>query len=49
MKVLMVTAHPRRASLTHAVAQTIAASMRSNGHDVELADLVSEGFDPVMH
>ena len=49
MKILMVTAHPRRASLTHAVARTIAASMRSNGHDVESADLVSEGFDPVMH
>jgi NAD(P)H dehydrogenase (quinone) len=48
MKTLLVLAHPRRNSLTGAVADIFATTLQKNGHDVEWADLVEEGFDPVM-
>lgn len=48
MKILLVVAHPRSNSLTHAVAAAFADAARSKGHTVELADLMAEGFDPVM-
>jgi NAD(P)H dehydrogenase (quinone) len=48
MKVLMVLAHPRRASLTGQAADAFAAAAAANGHAIEWADLVAEGFDPVL-
>lgn len=48
MKILLVLAHPRRESLTGQVADVFAAAAIANGHEVEWADLVQEGFDPVL-
>jgi NAD(P)H dehydrogenase (quinone) len=48
MKVLLVLAHHRRASLSGAVADIFAETLRANGNTVEFADLVAEGFDPVL-
>lgn len=47
-RVLLVLAHPRRNSLTGRIAERFAATLTGNGHPVELADLVAEGFDPVL-
>ena len=48
MKTLIVVAHPREASLTQAIARSFAAALERNGHAVEWADLVREGFDPAL-
>ncbi len=48
MKTLLVVAHPRKDSLTAAVAEIFAARLGANGHAVEVANLVDEGFDPVL-
>ncbi len=46
--VLLVFAHPRRDSLTGQVADRITQVVSANGRTVEFADLVAEGFDPVL-
>lgn len=48
MHTLIVTAHPKAQSLTHAAAAAIARGIRDTGagHSFELADLAAEGFDP---
>lgn len=43
---LIVVAHPHPESLTHAIVAQIADGIVSQGHTAEIADLVSEGFDP---
>ena len=48
MKTLLVLAHPRNNSLTGAVADIFAAGLEGNGHQVELANLIEEGFDPIL-
>ena len=48
MKILLVTAHPRADSLTHAAAKAFAEAAKANGHEIEIADLTAEGFDPVL-
>lgn len=48
MKTLLVVAHPRSDSLTANAASLFAAGIKASGHEVELADLVAEGFDPVL-
>jgi NAD(P)H dehydrogenase (quinone) len=48
MNVLMVLAHPRRDSLTGQAAEAFAAAAAANGHQIEWADLMAEGFDPVL-
>ena len=48
MKTLVVLAHPRRDSLTAGVADIFADRLARNGHPIEYADLVAEGFDPVL-
>lgn len=48
MKILLVVAHSRPGSLTHAVARTFAEAAGAAGHGVEWADLAAEGFDPVL-
>ncbi len=46
MKLLIVVAHPRRVSLTWAVADAFADAVVGRGHCIEWADLTAEGFDP---
>jgi NAD(P)H dehydrogenase (quinone) len=46
--VLLVFAHPRRDSLTGQVADRMSAVLAANAMEVEFADLVAEGFDPVL-
>ncbi|MBS0250964.1 MAG: NAD(P)H oxidoreductase [Proteobacteria bacterium] len=48
MKILVVVAHGRANSLTRQVAEAFALSAREKGHEVEVADLVKERFDPVL-
>lgn len=47
-KILLVVAHPRSNSLTHAAAAAFKAASEQRGHVVEVADLVGECFDPVL-
>lgn len=48
MHALIVLAHPNPDSLTHAIAQQVGEGIAASDphHTFELADLVSEGFDP---
>jgi NAD(P)H dehydrogenase (quinone) len=48
LNTLLVVAHPRRASLTFTVATVLARELERCGSRVEWADLVREGFDPVL-
>jgi len=48
MKVLTVLCHPRRASLTAALAGRFHGGLKVAGHAGELADLYAEKFDPVL-
>jgi len=48
MKTLLVVAHPRQNSLTAGVADIFAAGLQKNEHEVEWANLIQEGFDPVL-
>lgn len=48
MKALIVVAHPRHDSFTHALAQRFAEGVEAAGHDAEFAGLYQEGFDPLV-
>ena len=48
MKILILLAHPDRASLNHALADAASRAARRCGHDVTLRDLYAEGFDPIL-
>ena len=48
MHVLVVFAHPRRASFTGELADAFCAGLEAAGHTVEFADLAREGFDPLL-
>jgi NAD(P)H dehydrogenase (quinone) len=48
MKVLVILAHPDRASLNHAIAAAAVARLKRNGHQVLLRDLYREKFDCVL-
>jgi NAD(P)H dehydrogenase (quinone) len=48
MTVLLVVAHPSRMSFNRAIADTVAQSLRDNGHAVFFHDLYEEGFDPLL-
>lgn len=48
MRVLIVCAHPRDDSLSHAALEAAARGARGAGHDVTVLDLYDLGFDPVM-
>ena len=48
MKVLVVFDHPRRHSFCGAVLDELLAGLAEAGHEVEIADLHAEGFDPRM-
>lgn len=48
MHVLVVFAHPQRASFTGELAEAFCAGVRAAGHTLEFADLYAEGFDPLL-
>ena len=48
MNILVILAHPDKASFNHAVADAVVAQCRQNGHRVFFHDLHGENFDPVM-
>ena len=48
MKVLVVFDHPRRESFCGALLDAFVEGLEGAGHEVEIADLHREGFDPVM-
>ncbi len=48
MNVLVVICHPRRDSLTGVLADAFIEGLKQSGHDVEIADLHAENFDPRM-
>ena len=48
MHAVVVLAHPRPESFSHAVAQRACDGLRSAGHDVHLLDLYAIGFRAVM-
>lgn len=48
MKVLIVYAHPNRASFTHAVLEEFTRGLRDAGHQPDVLDLYAMKFDPVF-
>jgi putative NADPH-quinone reductase len=48
MRVLLVYSHPREDSLSAALRDATASSLRAAGHDVDLRDLYAERFDPAL-
>ena len=48
MHVLVLFAHPDRASFTGELAEAFCGGLRDAGHTVEFADLYQEGFDPLL-
>jgi NAD(P)H dehydrogenase (quinone) len=48
MKHVVVIAHPRIQSFTHAMARTYATQLETLGHDVVVRDLYRRHFDPVL-
>ena len=48
MHVVVIVAHPNRASLNHAIAATCANTLAGNGHNVIAHDLYAEEFDPLL-
>lgn len=46
MRVLVVIAHPRAQSFTHATAARFCAGLRAAGHVPDVLDLYAEDFDP---
>src|SRR5260370_42137495 len=48
MRVLVVYAHPLRDSFAAALRDTIVATLREGGHEVDHCDLYGDGFDPVL-
>jgi NAD(P)H dehydrogenase (quinone) len=48
MKVLVIVAHPNRASFSHAIALTCSKTLSDNSHEVIAYDLNDEHFDPIL-
>ncbi|MBN2400767.1 MAG: NAD(P)H-dependent oxidoreductase [Spirochaetes bacterium] len=48
MNISVILAHPNRKSFNHAIAETVASTLNSNGHSVFFHDLYSEKFDPLL-
>ncbi len=47
-KALIVFAHPRKESFTHALVARVEQALRNNGIEVTVRDLYALGFDPVL-
>lgn len=48
MKVLVIVAHPNKASFKYAIALTCSKTLADNGHEVITHDLYDEFFDPIL-
>ncbi len=48
MKVLVIVAHPNKASLNHAIARTCSTVLADNGHEAVVHDLYEEHFNPLL-
>ena len=48
MNILIVLAHPIPTSFNHRLAAAVVEGLESAGHEVKLADLCAEGFQPAM-
>ncbi|HRY49714.1 MAG TPA: NAD(P)H-dependent oxidoreductase [Candidatus Paceibacterota bacterium] len=48
MKVLVIVAHPSRASFNHAIAAACLRVLTANGHEVIAHDLYEEQFNPLL-
>lgn len=48
MKILIILAHPDRASFNHAIADVCIEALQKSGHDIQFHDLYNEGFDPIL-
>lgn len=48
MLVSVIVAHPYHESFNAALAETVTAALRGNGHTVRFHDLYWEGFDPIL-
>jgi NAD(P)H dehydrogenase (quinone) len=49
MRISLILAHPDPASFNHAIAQTAANKIKTNGHAVFFHDLYQEHFDPLLN
>ena len=48
MMIVLILAHPEKASFNHAIANTCLTQLSGNGHNVIFHDLYEEGFDPLF-
>lgn len=48
MKISVILGHPYPKSFNHAIANTVVATLRNNGHEVIFHDLCEEKFNPVV-
>lgn len=48
MQALIVFAHPRKESFTHALVAEIEAALKQKGYEIVIRDLYKENFDPVL-
>lgn len=48
MRVLIVLAHPKTDSFNAALCAALGEGLREAGHEIDIADLNAEGFDPVL-
>jgi len=48
MTVLVIVAHPNKASFNHAIALTCSDTLSDNGHEVITHDLYEEHFNPIL-
>jgi putative NADPH-quinone reductase len=48
MNILVILAHPDKASFNHAIAVTAVTQLEKNGHQVIFHDLYEEQFDPLL-
>lgn len=48
MRISIILAHPDKASLNHAIAQTVIRQLQGNGHRVFFHDLYAENFSPLL-
>ncbi|HQP11365.1 MAG TPA: NAD(P)H-dependent oxidoreductase, partial [Candidatus Omnitrophota bacterium] len=48
MRISVILAHPDKASLNHAIAQTAVGQLGMNGHAVSFHDLYAENFGPLL-
>lgn len=48
MNILVLLAHPDPASFNHAIAATVCAQLKQNGHRLVFRDLYREKFDPIL-